>query len=458
MNHRRGSILAVLGCCALFSGCGVAVRQSAKGYRNLRYASAFTQGRRGPVTPAELDWAKTAWKYFQNNTTGGTGIANALDKTPLATAWSIGDYLAALIAARELNILPEQEFTDRTLRVVQFLNDMKLFEQKLPNLYYNTQTGEPVNAGNSLGSAGWSAMDIGRLLVWLRIAAQRLPALAEYIEKSVLRWSFCEIVDGDGSLYAARKTGDKIEVQQEGRLGYEEYAALGFQAWGFGTRQASRLQPFGKARIEGIEVFYDSRDSRQSNTFAPVVTLPHVLMGMEFNWERPDAAPAEERTLSGLAQQVYDVQEARYRKQHILTARSDHPLDRKPAFVYDTIFLAGYPWNTLAADGTLVAYEALVSTRAAFGMWALWKTDYTETLIQATSMLRDPARGWYEGRFERTGGPEMTLSSTTNATVLEAILFTKTGRLFRTPAKDDYYALALRSEFSGPQTCLPQRR
>jgi hypothetical protein len=247
---------------------------------------------------------------------------------------------------------------------------------------------------------------------------------------------------------------------QEGGLGYEEYAALGFQVWGFDTRQASLLEPFGKARIEGIEILYDSRDPRAGKTYAPVVTLPHALMGIEFNWDTIHSLRGEgkERPFSRLARSVYEVQEARYRKERILTARTDHPLARSPNFIYDTIFLLGYPWNTTTADGTFVPQEALVSTRAVFSMWALWKTGYTQTLMQAVRMLNDPAKGWFEGRFEKTGGPETTLSSTTNAVVLEALLYMKTGKLFRPASADGYYSTALRSEFSGPQTCLPQTR
>jgi hypothetical protein len=438
----------------------VAVRQAANGYRGLRYSSLFETGRRGQLGPAETDWAKTAWKYFQNNTDGATGLANGLDKKPLATAWNMGDYLAALNASRELGIIKETEFSDRVTRVVQFLNSMELFDRRLPNLFYNVQSGAMVNAANVPQAAGWSALDLGRLLIWLRITSQTTPALAEYIDKAVLRWTFCDVLDADGTLYAGHKTATTTEIVQEGRLGYEEYAALGFQAWGFDTRQASLLEPFGKARIDGVQILYDSRDPRQSKTYAPVVTLPHALMGIEFNWDPVNSRhrPETKRPLAGMAQSIYDVQEARYRQEHILTARSDHPLGRAPDFVYDTIFLAGYAWNTTDVDGNFAPQEALVSTRAAFGMWALWKTGYTHSLIEATRMLNDPAKGWFEGRFEKTGGPETTVSSTTNAVVLEALLYVKSGKLFRSTSAGDFYSLALRSEFSGPQTCLPSRR
>jgi hypothetical protein len=464
MNSRCYSTALALLVCLTLCSCGVAVREATNGYHSIRYSSWFEVGRRGILNPAEMEWAKIAWKYFQNNTEAGNAVAGGLEKQPLASAWNIGDYLAALNAARELGIIKEAEFTDRAVRVIQFLNSMELFDRRLPNLYYNVQSGAMSNAANLPGQVGWSAQDLGRLLIWLRITSQALPSLSEYIDKAVLRWNYCDILDGNGTLYAGRLNAGKTDIVQEGRLGYEEYAALGFQAWGFDTRQASRLEPFAKAHIEGVEVLYDSRDprdSRQDKVFAPVVTLPHALMGIEFNWEAITSHSKRDtdRPLARLAQAVYDAQEARYRRQHILTARTDHPLGRAPNFVYDTIFLAGYPWNTVTVNGTFAPHEALVSTRAAFGMWALWKTDYINTLMSSTRMLNDPARGWFEGRFEKTGGPERTISSTTNAMVLEALLYVKTGKLYRpNPATAAYYSSTLRSEFSGPQTCLPQTR
>ena len=348
----RLAAVVLLSCLGL-SSCGVAVRGAAKGFREVRYSSVFESGRRGPPTPVEIDWAKTAWKYFQNNADGATGLASGLDKAPIASVWNINDYLAALNAARELGIIKESEFSDRVVRVIQFLNSMELFDKRLPNQFYNVQSGAMVNAANVPQEVGWSGLDLGRLLIWLRITSQMAPALAEYIDKAVLRWNFCDVLDADGTIYAGHRNGDKTEVGQEGRLGYEEYAALGFQAWGFDTHQASQLEPLGKARIEGVEVLYDSRDPRKSNTYAPVVTLPHALMGLEFQWAEVGAVPEaqNQRPLARLAQGIYDVQEARYRREHILTARSDHALARAPNFVYDTIFLAGYSWNTLTADG-----------------------------------------------------------------------------------------------------------
>ena len=53
------------------------------------------------------------------------------------------------------------------------------------------------------GEAGWSAQDLGHLLLWLRIVADRKPYLASYIDRIIQRWTFCE---------ALAKAGINIEM------------------------------------------------------------------------------------------------------------------------------------------------------------------------------------------------------------------------------------------------------
>ncbi|HEY1227681.1 MAG TPA: DUF3131 domain-containing protein, partial [Ramlibacter sp.] len=57
--------------------------------------------RLGPLTPQELGMARTAWKYFENNTQP-SGLANAVDNYPSTTMWDTASYIAATVAAREL--------------------------------------------------------------------------------------------------------------------------------------------------------------------------------------------------------------------------------------------------------------------------------------------------------------------------------------------------------------------
>jgi hypothetical protein len=98
---------------------------------------------------------------------------------------------------------------------------------------------------------------------------------------------------------------------------------------------------------------------------------------------------------------------------------------------------------------------ALVSTRAAFGMWALWKTPYTEHLIKSVRELYDPKRGWYEGRYEVTGAYEKTISCSTNALILQALAHKRYGKLYTLGDETTYRSILLNNYFENPGKCQP---
>ncbi|MCH9675007.1 MAG: DUF3131 domain-containing protein, partial [Gammaproteobacteria bacterium] len=326
------------------------------------------------------------------------------------------------------------------------------------------QHGGMIDFSNQPSETGWSALDIGRLLVWLKVLAARYPEYSEYIDKAVLRWNFCDVVDKCGTLYGGSKANDEIQLYQEGRLGYEEYAASGYQLWGFDTRDASDFQPYEMTRVLGIDIPIDGRDARVTGTYAPILTVPYTLHGLEFNWDslghllNIDGVHTN-REMADIAQRVYEVQEARYIDEKVFTARTDHQLGKPPYFLYDSIFAAGYPWNTIADDGSSHDDLALVSTRAAFGMWALWHTEYTDRLMLVIKELYDPERGWYEGRYERTGGHEKTFTASTNAMVLEALLYKVQGKLYQEALEPSHGQLLLHEVFRRPaQQCFPPER
>jgi hypothetical protein len=92
-------------------------------------------------------------------------------------------------------------------------------------------------------------------------------------------------------------------------------------------------------------------------------------------------------------------------------------------------------------------------------MWAAFKTPYTDELMQITSPLFDPARGWFEGRLEKTGDAIRIFTLATNATVLEALMFKKTGRFYQQAEEDnDLYRIYLRDEFKILKRCFPTKK
>ncbi len=454
--------LAVLALCCLWS-CGLAVQGVKKGVSGLRQSSLFHQGRFGPLSEEELEWAKIAWRYFENNHSEKTGLVNVMDRYSSTTMWCTGDYLAAMSSARQLGLIDKREFDRRLSSLLGFLNRMPLFQGRTPNRFYDTETGSMVGYDRQPGEAGWSAIDIGRLLVWLAAVSNRYPEYAEYIQRAILRWNFCDLLDCRGSLFGGSLVDGEVRLIQEGRLGYEEYAAHGFQAWGFDTAQASELAPYSTVRVQGVDLLHDSRDPRESGSFAPLVTLPFVLLGMEFNWDRVEGGGRLDSRhsapeLARLAEGIYKAQERRYEEERIHTARTDHPVSQPPFFVYDSLFAAGYPWNTMGESGESLPQLALVSTRAAFGLWSLWKTSYTDHLLEVVCALHDPSRGWYEGRYERTGAYDESISCSTNAVILEVLLYKKVGKLYRDPREERFLDVLLGDPFTHPGACFPDQR
>src|SRR5712692_8305553 len=183
-------VATLLGLTVSLTGCGVVVREVYEGITALSNSALFHQGRHGQLTAQEKIWAKVAWRYLTNNYNPETGLVNSVDYYATTTMWHVADALAALIAAREFELVDRREFDARLSELLHFLHTMALSFGRLPNKVYNASTGVMVNYDNQPEEIGWSAIDLGRLLIWLRITADRYPEFSEYIDKAVLRWNF----------------------------------------------------------------------------------------------------------------------------------------------------------------------------------------------------------------------------------------------------------------------------
>ncbi|HZY20262.1 MAG TPA: DUF3131 domain-containing protein [Ramlibacter sp.] len=430
---------------AMLAGCGAVGRPGG--------AASFAKGPPAGLSAQEFQWARTAWRYLENNTDYDSGLVPGMDRQPTFTAWNAGDALAATIAAHELQVIDAQEFDLRLSRLLGFLGTMDLSDGQLPNKAYRVDGGKMVGFDNREADIGWSAVDIGRLLLWLRIAGQRHPRFAEYADKAVLRWRFCDVVDACGVLHGSLRSDGRLVRYQEGRLGYEQLAAAGYAAWGFDVRAASRLPPTVATTILGRHVLVDARDPRTSGAQAPVLTMPYVLAGLEFGWQAPDGSTA----LREPAQQVFRVQEERWRREHQFTARSDYQLPVAPYVVLDAVHAAGYAWNTIDGEGREHDKLAMVSTRAAFGMAALWPGEYGDRLLQSLQQLHDPDRGWFEGRYE-TGAPNTTITLSTNTAVLEALLYKLRGPLYARDPSPGLFQRVTADPFARLGRCWPGER
>lgn len=413
-------------------GSAVEICERATGRGSGRHS-----GRNGALTPREMEMARAAWSYFEERYQPDTGLVNAVGSFPSTTLWDTASYISGLVAAYELCLIDKRDFDIRATKLIGTLRNLELYRGEAPNKVYNTTNAAKVNYANEPGEVGMSALDIGRMLVWLRILKERHPHLANSVDNIPMRWNFCNLVNDDGRMFGSFTAGDgETRYVQEGRLGYEEYAAKGFALWGFNVDKAMAPQPLDYTTIFDVKVPYDGRDPRIFKNQNYVLTEGYILDGLELGWDLPSDQSGDGMTSSHgwraeFANRIYLAQQRRYEQTGIITARSEHQVDGRPYFVYDSIFADGYAWNTLDPTGEYQPDRAAVAAKAAIGLWALWETDYTDLLFETVADLYEPDKGFYEGLYENGNGFIPLQTANNNGIILAALLYKVQGPILQ---------------------------
>ncbi|HAS88656.1 MAG TPA: hypothetical protein DCS48_05050 [Desulfovibrio sp.] len=403
--------------------------------------------RQGPLTEREMEWAKTAWSYFQNNVNPETGLAGAQPNYSPFTMWDLGAHMGAILSAKELGLIDDKEFDSRIRKIISWLNVMELFRGDLPNQFYSADNGAMVDWSNQPGALGWSALDLGRLLTWLRIIKERHPEYAEQIDRSLMRWNWTKLLDRTGTMFGAsyyQRDENNLIHYAEGRLGYEEYAARGFGLWGADTTAASKIHPYSTVTVYGVPIPFDARDPENEHAPNFVVTENFVLDGIEHNWDLPESRNTDVHKHTDPMQAkfswaVYKAQEGRFLNTGILTAKTEDAVDQAPYFVYDTILGHGIPYATMSHEGKAMPELACLNTKAALGLWVLFKSDYTNLLAEVASTMFEPGKGFYVGRYEKTGKINRAITMNGNGVIMEILLYKMQGKLLKYSNQKSYW-------------------
>ncbi len=378
-----------------------------------------------PLTEQELEWAKIAWRYFENNTHETTGLVNSVDGYPAATLWDTASYLLGLIAAERLDIVEKDEFNRRMKLVLSSLAKLELHDDQLPNKSYNAATLAMVDYTNNVTERGigWSALDIGRLFVPFNILVWQYPEFTLDVNKVIKSWDM-EAMVVNGVLYGAEVTEEGLtNFVQEGRIGYEEYAAKSVGLLGMDVSEALLYNDFLQYEsISGVEIPTDNRIPEIFKAHNYVVSEPYILDAIEYGGDQVSKE---------FAYRVYQAQENRYTNQGIITAVSEDNIDQAPYFVYNTVFSNGKAWNAITDTGEDASEFRTVSTKAALGWYLLYETPYTEKLKQYIENNFDPDKGWYSGIYEKDGSINTAITANSNAIILEALQYKVNGPLLR---------------------------
>lgn len=369
-----------------------------------------------PFSGEDHQLANNAWRYFEANRLP-TGLVSSGDKFPATTMWDVASQLAGMTAARELKLLPADEFDRWMNQTLTSLAKLPLYHKELPNKAYNAATLIPVSYGklDHYQEIGFSALDLGRLSRWLDIVAARYPQHAAAVKAITSEWTLTRLA-ANGQLMGATVKDNKETWNQEGRLGYEQYGAYGLAKLGVQAKVA--LDPKAEmtmAKVMGVDVPVDKRTTYHNY----VTSEPYILDGLESGFK---ALPVE------YAGRVLQAQQQRYLDTHQLTTWSEDNLDKAPWFVYNTVYVNGAPWKSIDSSGKDASEFRGSSTKAAVGWHMLFRTRYTAKAYKGLRWLADPSKGVFAGYYETTQQPNRALTLNTNGIILEALLYNQAGK------------------------------
>ena len=376
-------------------------------------------GRGGAINDRDLfmDAARTAWTYVDGQYNPRTGLVNSVAGYKYATVWDIGSGLLALYSANQLGLLPDADYDPRMRRALQTLTETRLFDNAAFNKNYHTDDGRIAGRNGqeeeTRDGYGWSALDLGRLLLALKVVAANQPQYAAQAQAIVNRIDFSRVV-GDGYLRGEDlgPRSRRARAYQEGRLGYEQYSALGYAAWGHAPQNALRLGNARPITVMGVPLLADTRGGDL------LTSEPFVMYGLEAGWT-PE--------IRDLAWRVLAAQEARYRQTGSVTIVNEDALNGPPYFLYYSVFGDGKEFPVAPPEGAAPGpTPRTVSTKGAYGWHALLPSAYTWTAVQKVAGART-SRGWGAGVFEESGRISGGENVNTAAVILEATLYTRRG-------------------------------
>ena len=375
-----------------------------------------------------IGYAKTAWTYFANNTNPETGLVNSADNYPSTTMWETGSYIIATVSADLLGVISTDEAQGRMNKLLGTLKAQRLFDDLLPNKAYNAKTNELVDYSNkpTERGLGWSALDIARIVGALNLIEKHYPDLAPKTQMVFNHWHLDEMVQ-EGLLVGGNIRDGELKYDQEGRVGYEQYAAKAMMLNGydmFGAYDVSKNLMVKNVEDQPIPV-----DNRLHRNITPAFTVsePYLFDGLEFGFDN--------RSLH-FATAIYKAQEARYREEDILTAVSETHLDVEPYFAYSSVWGGGEPWAVMSFKGDRMDSKRTIATKVAFAWDAIFRTEYTAELVKAVAPLGDAKKGFPEGIYEIDGSTNKSITANTNAVILAAIAYRSFGSLHHAERTD----------------------
>ncbi|RJX71409.1 DUF3131 domain-containing protein [Vibrio sinensis] len=356
--------------------------------------------------------AKKAQYYFTVNRREATGLWDSVQGYPHATMWDIASGIAATLALEALELKSREEARYELQKTLSTLASLSLYQNELPNREYSTKSAKPsgrlsetISNGN-----GWSALDIGRLLIWLKITQQRHPSFKPMIDKIINRWQLNRAIH-EGTLYGTKRIRGTEYYRQEGRHGYLEYATNGFRLFGYSVPLPNLPQYLTNVRLDGKTVNIDSRNV-PFFTSDPYI-LAHIEFGYQQDWSQLDT--------------IYQLHQNLWQKKGLLTSYAEDAMNKNPWFAYNNLYYYGKAWTSVSPSGKVIENPQIFSHKAGFGFSAIFSDSFSDVLAEKVLKNSLHFRTIPTGEYAN-GGINTAFNINTNSLILVALWYKASGK------------------------------
>lgn len=319
-----------------------------------------------PLTREDLLLAKKAQYYIERNWNKNTGLIDSVQGYHHATLWDIASGIGAILALEKLKLISSFKASSQLTKTLKTMFKLPLYNNELPNREYNTQSGLPSGSFSNTTSNGngWSALDIGRLLIWLEITKQYKPELTPLITLIISKWKLNRAVHNQ-TLYGELKQKRSISYRQEGRLGYLQYAAQGYQLLGFDVETAFKRDNTIAIIQEGASLYIDKRN------LAFFTSDSYVLQAIELGsptvwWNQLES--------------IYQLHKTHNSDTNILQIFAEDAMNKAPWFSYNNINIYGKSWLSTNTRGKKINNPQIFSNKVAFAFSVLFDDVFSQQL------------------------------------------------------------------------------
>lgn len=365
-----------------------------------------------PLSRNELLLAKKAEYYIQRNFHKETGLWNSVQGYNHTTMWDVASGIAATLALEALGMKETEQVRYELEKTLSTLSDFPLYKDTLPNREYSTKTGLPSGrlSDTESNGNGWSALDIGRLLIWLKVLEQQHPELSPSVEKVVTHWDLSKAVH-NGTLFGTKLHQKREYYRQEGRNGYLQYAAEGFKMYGYDLPFPDLDGYLKTIEIQGINIQIDSRN-------VPFLTSdPYVLASIEYQRD-----PSWSQLVP-----FYELHKKKWKETGVISAYAEDAMNKNPWFAYNNIYYYGKSWTSVSPSGKVIENPQVLSNKVGFGFSVLFDDEFSDLLYQEVLDSSLKFRSVPAGKYTN-GGINSSLNINTNSLILVALWYKSKGR------------------------------